>query len=264
MLGDQKIRITFCCTLFFCLFAHFYFPASRQAVVTGVVPSSPRFLPSTFIAHRVQHSHCSSIFHRMLLTHALALSAGQFEHEKKFQRIYTSMHSAGLELTKLTYTRLEDNLIRHRGDPYRGMTLNHTNFIIKNCHNFLINKLSLTFRGLGWSLGCDVSTVDGFNTIMKCFPYPTPAQPKLGTSQKHAIVATAIFWRSIVERNVDRQHVPLRLPRSPATTVAALLPPPGPQKQHDPPSLGMAPPLLPDPLFPPEYPSFLASTYFRT
>ena len=36
--------------------------------------------------------------------------------QKKFQRIYTSMHSAGLELTKLTYTRLEDNLIRHRGD----------------------------------------------------------------------------------------------------------------------------------------------------
>ena len=29
------------------------------------------------------------------------------------------MHSAGLELTKLTYTRLEDNLIRHRGDRHR-------------------------------------------------------------------------------------------------------------------------------------------------
>ena len=28
------------------------------------------------------------------------------------------MHSAGLELTKLTYTRLEDNLIRGRGDRY--------------------------------------------------------------------------------------------------------------------------------------------------
>ena len=28
------------------------------------------------------------------------------------------MHSAGLELTKLTYTRLDDNLIRHRGDRY--------------------------------------------------------------------------------------------------------------------------------------------------
>ena len=99
---------------FFC--AHFHFPASGQAVVTGVVPSPPRFLPSNFIAHRVQQSHCSSIFHRVLLTHALALSASQIVHKKKSQRIYTSMHSAGLELTKLTYTRLEDNLIRHRGD----------------------------------------------------------------------------------------------------------------------------------------------------
>ena len=83
---------------------------------TGVVPSPPRFLPSIYIAHRVQQSHCSSIFHRVLLSHALALSASQFVHEKRSQRIYTSMHSAGLELTKLTYTRLEDNLIRHRGD----------------------------------------------------------------------------------------------------------------------------------------------------
>ena len=33
-----------------------------QAVVTGVVPFPPRYMPSTFIAHRVQHSHCSSIF----------------------------------------------------------------------------------------------------------------------------------------------------------------------------------------------------------
>ena len=80
-------------------------------MVTGVVPSPPRFLPSTFIAHRVQKSHCSSIFHRVLLTHALALSASQFVHKKKSQRVYTSMHSARLELTKLTYTRLEDNLI---------------------------------------------------------------------------------------------------------------------------------------------------------
>ena len=79
-------------------------------------PSPPRFLPSIFIAHRVQQSHCSSIFHRVLVTHALALSASQFVHKKKSQRIYTSMHSAGLEPTKLTYTRLEDNLIRHRGD----------------------------------------------------------------------------------------------------------------------------------------------------
>ena len=82
--------------------------------VSSLLP--PRFLPSIFIAHRVQQSHCSSSFHRVLLTHAPALSASQFVPKKKSQRIHTSMHSAGLELTKPTYTRLEDNLIRHRGD----------------------------------------------------------------------------------------------------------------------------------------------------
>ena len=82
--------------------------------VSSLLP--PRFLPSIFIAHRVQQSHCSSSVHRVLLTHALALSASQFVHKKKSRRIYTSVHSAGLELTKLTYTRLEDNLMRHRGD----------------------------------------------------------------------------------------------------------------------------------------------------
>ena len=99
---------------FFFFFARFYFPASGQAVVTGVVPS-PRFLPPTFIAHRVQQSHCSSIFHRVLLTHALAFSASQFVRKNKSPPIYTRMQSGGIELTKLTCTRLEDNLIRHRG-----------------------------------------------------------------------------------------------------------------------------------------------------
>ena len=103
-------------TFLFFFFAHFHFPASGQAVVTDVIPPPPRFLPSIFIAHRAQQSHCSSIVHRVLLTHALTLSASRFVHKKKSQRMYTSMHSAGLELTKLTYTRLEDNLIRHRGD----------------------------------------------------------------------------------------------------------------------------------------------------
>ena len=108
------------------LFSHFYFSASGQAVVvTGVVPFPPRFLPSIFIAHRVQQSHCSSIFHRVLLTHALALSGSQFVYMKKSQRICTStcMHSAGLELTKLTWTRLEDNLLRHRRDIDRRLPL---------------------------------------------------------------------------------------------------------------------------------------------
>ena len=85
-------------------------------MVTGAVPFPPRFLPSIFIAHRVQQSHCSSIFHRVLLTHALAFAASQFVHKKKSLRIYTSMHSGGFELMKLTYTGLEDKLIRHRGD----------------------------------------------------------------------------------------------------------------------------------------------------
>ena len=59
---------------FFVFFSsHFYLPASGQAVVTGVVPCSPRFLPSIFIVHRVQQSHCSSMFHQVLLTHAFAL-----------------------------------------------------------------------------------------------------------------------------------------------------------------------------------------------
>ena len=75
--------------IFIYIFSHFYFTASGQAVVTGVVPSFPRFLPSIFIAHRVQQSHCSSSFHRVLLTHALALSASQFVHKKKSQGIYT-------------------------------------------------------------------------------------------------------------------------------------------------------------------------------
>ena len=116
--GPSPIRNSLLIFYFLIFFSHFYFPASGQAVVAGVVPSSPWFLPSIFIAHSVQQSHCSSIFHRVLLTHALALSASQFLHKKKSQRIFTRMHSAGLELTKLTYTRLEDNMIRYWRDRH--------------------------------------------------------------------------------------------------------------------------------------------------
>ena len=56
--------------------------SSGQVVVTGVVPP-PRYVPSIFIAHRVQRSHCSSIFIEMLLTHALALSANHFFMQEK-------------------------------------------------------------------------------------------------------------------------------------------------------------------------------------
>ena len=40
--------------------------------------------------------------------------------------MYTSMHSGGFKLTKPTYTRLEDNLIRHRGDRYTQRPLQKT------------------------------------------------------------------------------------------------------------------------------------------
>ena len=72
---------------------------SGQAVVTGVVPSPPRFLPSPFIAHRVQQSHGLSVFHRASLTHAVARSASQFGHKKRSLRIYTRMHIGGLVYT---------------------------------------------------------------------------------------------------------------------------------------------------------------------
>ena len=111
---------------FFFFPSHFYFPVSGQALVTGVVPSPPRSLPSMFIAHRVQQSHCSSIFDRMLLSHALAFSASQIVHKEKSPRIHTRRHSGGFELTKLTYTRLEDNLIRHRGDRYTTSPVHNT------------------------------------------------------------------------------------------------------------------------------------------
>ena len=117
--------------MFFFFLTRICFPASgQQAVVIGIAPSPPRFLPSIFIAHRVQQSHCASTFHRVLLTHALALSASQFVHNKKPPRIHTScMHSGGFELMKLTHTRLEDNLMRHRGDrlytPSPAVYLSH-------------------------------------------------------------------------------------------------------------------------------------------
>ena len=96
-------------------------------------PLPPGFCFQFFIAHRVQQSHSRRVFHRVLLTHALALSARHIVHKKTPPRIYTSMHSGGFELTKLTYTRLEDNLIRHRGDQFkepRHLVL----FLGQNCH----------------------------------------------------------------------------------------------------------------------------------
>ena len=119
--GGESAQVEGKLQFFFFFFFFFWHTFTFQLLDKPSSQASSRLLPDSclqfFIAHKVQQSHCSSIVHRVLLTHALALSASQLVHKKKSQRIYTSMHSAGLELTKLTYTRLEDNLIRHRGDP---------------------------------------------------------------------------------------------------------------------------------------------------
>ena len=88
--------------VFLYFFARVYLPASGPAVVTGVAYSTPPFLPSIFIAHKVQQSHCSSIFHRVLLSHALAFSASQFVREKTSPRTYTSMHEGAQKKKKST------------------------------------------------------------------------------------------------------------------------------------------------------------------
>ena len=77
-------------SFFFCFFTYIYFPASGQTVVQV----SSLFPPGwclQFLSRIgfVQQSHCLSIFHRVLLTHALALSASQFAHKKKFLRLRT-------------------------------------------------------------------------------------------------------------------------------------------------------------------------------
>ena len=131
MLGENGcfvVRVTlsiwsktiFRCGIICFFFKHIYFAASGQAVVTGVVPFPPP-LVLAFKFYRAQGSaipllvdFSSSVIAKV--THALALSASQFMHKKKSPPIYTSMHSGRFELTKLTYTRLEDNLIHHRGD----------------------------------------------------------------------------------------------------------------------------------------------------
>ena len=57
----SKFACSYFTRIFSFLLSHFYFPVSGQAVVSGVVPF-PRCVPSVLIAHRVQHSHCSSTF----------------------------------------------------------------------------------------------------------------------------------------------------------------------------------------------------------
>ena len=104
-----------CLHVFFCLFSitllssstrRRLYPqrSSGQAVVTGGV-TSPRYVPSIFIAHRVQDSHCSSIFIECCyLTHALALSAiitsQIYARKSPYEPVRIHVHSVRIELTK--------------------------------------------------------------------------------------------------------------------------------------------------------------------
>ena len=117
VLYSQKNKSVFAGPFLFLCFSPYLLSSFWTSRGHRCRPSSPPVLAFSFYrANRVQQSHCSSTFYRALPTHALALSASQFVHKKKSLRIYASMHSGGLELTKPTYTRLEDNLICHRGD----------------------------------------------------------------------------------------------------------------------------------------------------
>ena len=118
------------------IFSHLYFPASGQAVVKGVVPSAPRFLPSIFIA-RIGFSNPTA---RRFFIKCVANSRSRTSRkticaqEKVPTNLCEYMLSAGLELTKLTYTRLEDNLLRHRGD--RDLDIPTPN----ECHFFTLTS----------------------------------------------------------------------------------------------------------------------------
>ena len=84
-------------------FYHQRSETSGQAVVKGVVPSSLRYAPSIFIPHRVQHSHCSSIFiERSLLT----LSRFPLINFYARKSPYEYVHSVRIELTKLILVRV--------------------------------------------------------------------------------------------------------------------------------------------------------------
>ena len=95
----------------FYFFAHFYFPASGQAVATG-----SSLLPPGSCLQFLSRMGFSNPTARRFFIECCELTLPRFPQsicaQEKSPRIYTNMHSGGFELTKLTYTRL----IRHRGD----------------------------------------------------------------------------------------------------------------------------------------------------
>ena len=103
------------------LFFFFIFFLERPWSQVGVVPSP---LPGSCLQLILPIGFANPTARRFLLKRChltLGFSAqctSEFLHKKKSPRVCTSMHSGELKLTKLIYTRLEDNLIRHWGGRY--------------------------------------------------------------------------------------------------------------------------------------------------
>ena len=90
-----------------------------KPVVTGVVPSPPPVF--AFKYYRAEGSAIPLLVDfssSVAYSRSRAFRKSICAQEKVSTNIYTSMHLVGLELAKLTCTRLEDNLIRHRGDRF--------------------------------------------------------------------------------------------------------------------------------------------------
>ena len=112
-----------------------------------------------FIAHTVHNPTARRFFIECYLLTLSRFPASQVVRKKKSPRNYTHMHSRGFELTKLTYTRLKDHLIRHLGDRqymihgaapgYRGLSNAHKRSsvpVVKGSTRINHTGVSLTCR----------------------------------------------------------------------------------------------------------------------
>ena len=118
--------------LFVLVYSHF--PASGHAVVSGVVPSPPRYVPSIFIAHGAQHSYCPSIF-----IECYELTLSRFPRVKLCTRkkVPTNLYEYALGGTRTHAIELRGNIAGTRMTCY---TTGATVF-------FLIHHVRLTTPG---------------------------------------------------------------------------------------------------------------------
>ena len=96
-------------------FSHFYFPASGQAVVTGVDPSPPPVLASN--SYRAKGSAIPSV----ASSRSRAFRKSICAQEKAPTNFYEYALGGTRSHTKLTYTRLEDNLIVYNVSVYTSV-----------------------------------------------------------------------------------------------------------------------------------------------